>query len=399
VTTSYICFAQRFNANTVLLSLWPATTLAVLRAVERDRLRDGFAAGLLVAFCMLSKYQSAIFLATLLAAVYFLKGSARPYYSRAALICYAAAAIGVVPHLIWLQQNDYLPLRYMRVTTLRGFPTVVRESIVFVLASAGYMAPAVILYQWAGRAQWRRLVRALASGFRDKRLPLAIVTFGAAALTIAICLIRSGTLKTTYAIPMYFMLPFWLAMAPDLPFSAVALRRLRLVVAGILFACLAAAPLIGLVSFKLSTRLATRPKDEIVDAVTDAWHRHYGKPLRIVGGDEDYAISAPFYSNDHPSYLIGLDQRALDEFHLPMSQGPADFVPRLSPWVTAADIERDGLAIICSDEHWDWSTGCEAQAAKWLGDRGIELKMIAAEKDSLFPGLPYRFKIFFIPPK
>ena len=49
LSTTYVCFAQRFNANTVLISLWPAAALAVLRGLERNRIADGILAGLLVA--------------------------------------------------------------------------------------------------------------------------------------------------------------------------------------------------------------------------------------------------------------------------------------------------------------------------------------------------------------
>jgi 4-amino-4-deoxy-L-arabinose transferase-like glycosyltransferase len=398
ITTSYICFVQRFNANTILVSLWPATTLAVLRAVEHDRLRDGAVAGLLAGLCLLSKYQSVLFLLTLLVAVYFLENSARSYFSRSALTCYAVAAIVASPNILWLQHNDYLPLQYMRVTTARPWSTSLRESIVFILVASAFIAPAVIAYVWAGGRHWRGLVPALIGGFRGKGLPLAILTLGPPALTIAVCLLRSSTVRSTYAIPMFFVLPAWIAMAPSLPFDALALRRLRGIAAAVIFICLVASPVFGYANFVANSRLVTRPKDDVVDAVTTAWHQRFGKPLRIVAGDQDYAISAPFYSTDHPSYLIGFDRRDLAEFAIPMSHGPIDFVPRLSPWVNMAAIERDGLAIICSREAWLSSTGCREEAALWIRNRGMHFEADVAERDFLLPGPVYKFDIYFVPP-
>ncbi len=398
ITTTYVCFVQRFNANTILVSLWPATTLAVLRAVERDRLIDGVIAGLLAAFCMLSKYQSAIFLLVLFAAVYFIKGSARPYVGRAALACFAVGLLALVPHLIWLQHNDYLPIAYAQLSGARPWATVARESATFLLTSAGFVGVGVLAYAWAGGGNWWRLPAAFTSGFRGQRGAVAILVFGVEALTIAICLARSTTLKPIYAIPMYFMLPVWLAMASELPFDARALRRLRYLVGGIFLGGLLAAPVVGIVIAKANTRLASQPKDDVILAITDEWHRRYNMPLRIVGGDEDYAISAPFYSTDHPSYLIGFDRRVLGDFNLPMSNGPAGFVAHLSPWIDTAAIKRDGLAIVCSEESWSQPTGCLNEAARWLGEKGVSFELAVSENDFLFAGPVYKFEIFFLPP-
>jgi 4-amino-4-deoxy-L-arabinose transferase-like glycosyltransferase len=398
LTSSYLCFAQRFNANTILLSLWPATTLFTLRAVERNRLRDGFCAGLLAALCMLSKYQSAIFLTTLFVAVYFIKGMAQPYRSKAAWICYAVALTTVIPHLIWLRHTGFLPILYMRVTTIRPWPIVARESVTFLFAAAGYVAPAVIAYAWAGRHGWRTLSTAFTGGFRGKRRAVAILAFGVPVLTLAICLIRSSTVKTAYAIPMLFMLPIWFAMAPQLAFDNVVLGRIRSLAGGLILFLLIASPIVGVASFKIKARFATRPKDEIADAVTAAWHRQFGKPLRIVAGDEDYAIAVPFYSDDHPSYVIGFDERVLADFGLPMSGGRAGFVPRLSPWSSIAAIDRDGLAIVCAEEAWHSTSGCVQEAVQWVGRTGLQFELTAAEQHYWFAGPAYRFQVFFLPP-
>jgi hypothetical protein len=397
LTATYVCLAQRFNANTILISLWPATALAVLRGIERNRLVDGALAGLLATFSLLSKYTSALFLLELFAFVYFMKGSARVSVSRGALVCYAVALLALMPHLVWLERNDYLPFHYMQITTARPWSVALQESVVFIFSSAGFVGIAVLAYFWASGAPIRRLPAVLASGFRGRRGTVAILVFGVELLTIASCLVRSSTLKPIYAIPMYFMVPIWVAMASELPFDAVALRRLRRLVGAIFLLYLAASPIAGFVMAKLDTRLATRPKDEVTAAVTQEWHRRYHRPLRIVGGDKDYAIAVPFYSADHPSYLIGFDVRELEEGGMPMSHGPADFSPRLSPWIDMAAMRQDGLAIICADE-WATTTQCKNEATQWLGAKGVEFELPATETDFVIGEPTYKFHIFFLPP-
>jgi hypothetical protein len=398
LSTSYVCLAQRFNANTMLLSLWPAATLVTLRAVERNRLRDGALAGLLAAACLLSKYHSAIFLLSLLVAVCFIAGTAKVLLSRAALASYAVASLALVPHLVWLKENDFLPLTYMADSTARSWNTSLRESIVFVVTSAGFMAAGLVAYFWATGTGLSRLPVVLVRGFSGRRLALAILIFATGLLTIASCLARSSTIRPIYAIPMYFMVPFWLAMAEELPFDGRALNRLRAVVLVVFLGCLAFAPVLGFVFAWQNQEFVWRPRAEIAAAVTQEWHRRFGRPLKLVAGDEDYAIAAPFYSLDHPAYLIGFDNRVLEDFGASLSHGPANFNPIYSPWADAAAIKRDGMAIICSEEHWHIRTGCIGEAERWLGTTGILIELSAGETDYFTHGPVYKFRIFFLPP-
>lgn len=55
----YQFHAQRFNANTVLLPLWPLATLCFLRSFETRRPGWAAAAGVVGAFAILGKYYSA----------------------------------------------------------------------------------------------------------------------------------------------------------------------------------------------------------------------------------------------------------------------------------------------------------------------------------------------------
>ena len=56
--------AINFNANTVLLSLWPWTAFAFVKAMQTGRARDGVAFGAIAAAAMLCKYYSGLLLAT-----------------------------------------------------------------------------------------------------------------------------------------------------------------------------------------------------------------------------------------------------------------------------------------------------------------------------------------------
>ena len=398
LSATYLCLAMRINANTILISLWPATTLAGLRGIERNRLGDGIVAGLLVAACLLSKYFSVVFLLPLLVTAYFLTGSAKIYRSRSALACYAVVVLAVIPHLIWLQHNDYLPFRYANFATQRIWQASLKESAFFIVTTAGFVAIGTFAYLLSAGTSLLRLPAVLASGFTGKRGAIAILVFGPQLVTIALGLAWSSSVRPIYAIPMLFANPIWIAMAREVHFTARSLRRMRRVVLAIFLVCLTGAPIMTVVFVRNHVRLSVQPKDEILKLVTDEWHRRFRQPLRIVSGDEDYAIGAPFYSPDNPDYLIGFDRRVLDDFAMPMAHGPADFDLRLSPWLTMGAIKDRGMAIICSEEHWSQPTGCDRLAVQWLGADTTPIEVSSTE-DSIFSGGQiFKFHVYFLPP-
>lgn len=397
-TTMYLCFAGRFNANTILLSLWPATTLAVLRAAETDRLISGAVAGVLVGLCLLSKYQSITFLAALFVAVYFLKRSATVYRSRAAIACYLVAGATVAPHVAWLVHHGLLPFRYADVTTARAFGDVVREVALFPLASVLFLAPAFVVYSVAAGWNWRQALAAFAKPFVGERAFVAILALGPLVVTMVACLVRSSTLKPLYATPMFFMVPIWFAMSP-VGVGPGLLGRARKACAAVLIGTLVIAPVIAGVAVSRHAAFAIRPKAEIVRAVTAEWHRRFDRPLRIVAGTEDYAIAAPFYGGDGSSYLVGLDRRVLHDFDMSSGNEPTAAILGHSPWITPQRIAEEGLAVICSQEPKHLRlTGCDEEAANWIGPGG-QFELMTAAKSLLGWELPeHRFKVYFRPP-
>jgi hypothetical protein len=397
LSATYVCFAQRFNANTVLVSLWPATLLAALRGMERNRLIDGVLAGLLAAACLLSKYYSLLFLVSMFASAGVFARSAKVYTSRAAITCYSVTALCIVPHLIWLWQNDFLPLHYAWIAGHRAWIASFRESGLFILAAAGFVGTGTVLYLAVARFPLWRLPSVLASGFTGKRKAFAILIFGIEASTIACGLIFSSAVRPVYAIPMAFLVPIWIAMA-DVPFNAQSLKRMRVAVLAVFLGCLALAPVMGLAFTRLNVRLAVQPRDELADFITTEWHHRFDRPLRIVAGDEDYAISAPFYSSDHPDYLIGFDWRVLADFGMHLSHGPADFDYRLSPWLNPDAVRREGMVIVCSQEWNGISTDCDWEASLWLGPAGIRIDRSLAAEGMDEPCPPFLFHIYFLPP-
>jgi hypothetical protein len=328
--------------------------------------------------------------------LYFPRRSTAVYGSSAAVSCYGIVVALMAPHVLWLADHQFLPFHYAQATTGRPFPVAVLEILRFPLVSALFLAPAIIIYATAAGWNWRRVIVACQQPFAGARASVAMLAFGPLVLTMVICLLRPSTLKLVYATPLFFMVPVWFAMAP-VPVSGRLLPRVRKACTAVLAACLAISPFVAGIAFAEIAPFMARPKSEIARAVTDEWHRRFGAPLRIVAGTEEYALAAPFYSRDHPSYLFGFDAKALQDFGMDLGRGPTEAVLIHSPWVSRDRIARQGLAVICSHEptRMAFGFGCDQEAAFWVGSKG-ETWQVQVEKSLLGLPLPsYRFQIYF----
>ncbi|KAH2815103.1 hypothetical protein KXV85_004605, partial [Aspergillus fumigatus] len=102
LTPVYQFHAQRFNANTVLLSVWPLATYCFLRSFQTHSLSWAAAAGLSAGLAMLGKYYSVFLLAAFVCAA--MSHRLRWVYLRSSAP-WISAVVGVItlgPHLHWL---------------------------------------------------------------------------------------------------------------------------------------------------------------------------------------------------------------------------------------------------------------------------------------------------------
>lgn len=346
----YANLAGKFNADTVLLSLWPWTAYAYFRAA-RPGAAYGWcvALGALAAAAMLGKYFSGVLLASL-----FLISLARPwrswYADRRPYLALAVFILLLAPHLAWEWSNDF-PFRYYLSGKFAGGDGTARRTS-FILSAFYYWCVPWLACAWL----WRRLPRQATPCPTLPTAPLVALTLFPATITLMLHLLLGIHLTTHWAIPLWFALPALLALwlAPRLPEASLwpQLRRplaalaLLILAGNALYASQAA--LRGKASYYYS-------RQALVAAVEAAFaERHPGATLQWVGGTWAESASFAFFSPTHPRALPGVP----------------DAMPALvNPHPTWA---REHGAILCTGTYGTGhDVACEAQAERWLQARGI----------------------------
>lgn len=114
----YTTLASKYNANSILLMLWPWTIYSFLKATQRPQhwlklLLNSIFLGLMASFSVLGKYFSGILLLTLLF-VSLLPLYRSWYRSFSPYLALFIFCICVTPHLYWLTQHQFPTLQYLQ---------------------------------------------------------------------------------------------------------------------------------------------------------------------------------------------------------------------------------------------------------------------------------------------
>lgn len=102
---------EKFNANTILISLLPTTYYFFLNMLNQQRYKDAVLFGIFAGLAFLGKYFAGIFL-FLLSVFYLIYATKnKKFYVLSILTLIVFLAI-ISPHIYWLFQNDFITLKY-----------------------------------------------------------------------------------------------------------------------------------------------------------------------------------------------------------------------------------------------------------------------------------------------
>lgn len=298
----YQFHAQRFNANMVLLPLWPLATYCFLRAFESKDPCWATAAGLSSALAILGKYYSIFLIAGFLFAA-ILHPSRREYFRSASpwiSTFFGLAALG--PHVHWLAMTHAPTFSYALAHAHAGADLSVPLSEVFFFMTGLSAALAIPALSWV-----------MIAGYRLKQMPddfrtmspglwlLFLVAIGTIVFPILTSLVLRTDLPSLWGLQGLFLFVILVVCTTRYSIERFYSINLTVLVAGIgAIAVLVAAPIHavyrnaqGYEEGRSFYRLAAL-------ALTRQWHGIASTQLSAVTGAEALALGAAFYSPDHP---------------------------------------------------------------------------------------------------
>ena len=374
---TYQFHAQRFNANAVLLAIWPIATYCFLRSFETREIRWAMAAGATAALATLGKYYSVFLIVSFVFAAichpqrraYF--GSSAPWVSAVT----GRAVLG--PHLHWLATTGAMPFTYaLEERTGKAFGPALMEALVFLSGLAAVLAiPAVT---WVLIAGYR--LKKLPHDFRSMN-PGLVLLFLVAVGTIVFPVIASVGLGTDlppiWALQGLFLFVILIVCGASYPIERFYSVNLALLVIGIaVIAVVVVAPVHAFYRNSHPLNEGRNFYRQSAEELTRQWRHQSDIALPAVGGDEGLAFATAFYSPDHPSYearLVCPGREALPQTNF-----------------------NRGWAALCFDGDKDCIATIERIAAP--ASRIVRSEFVVQSTLLGRPGATQRLKAFMVPP-
>ncbi len=367
----YSTLASKFNANAILLSVWPWVAVAWLHSV-RNVGRSGWlwsaALGLLSALAMLGKYYSGVFLLGIFLAAWASQAGRHWLVTRKPWLALLVFGMCLLPHLQWLHAHDYVTLRYVGEQGAKDgtdWPQLYK----FAIAPMAYWLLPWLLCAWLCapgqpsllerlRGWPLRLLRCWLPQGRDDTL------FWLAMLPGLITLVFGVTgfvaLSLPWAIPVGFGFSLlWLrnltAAQTDTNGIAKMTNRLRRYTLAWCLLVLLISPLFAWYQAVEGSYSHYMPRREAASELLKGWHeRHPEQPLRWVGGAWAENALLAFYGDDSIQVVPGV---------------PDQFPATVNP---VANWDQQGGLLLCPMGELEKPAGtdCPQKMQTWLQAKG-----------------------------
>lgn len=367
--------ALKFNANTILIPLWAATTWWFLRSFETRNLIWAALAGLAAAAAMLGKYWSIILLAAL--GIGALSDSRRRVYFRslAPWVTVGVGLIAIAPHVYWLiASSQFAPFEWALEHKV-PLSSAVRLAFRFLGGVAAFMAVPILIVLAATRFDHAAIRDTLWPPAGPRRMTL-VVFLSPLPLAALVGMALSTDVNALWMMSGMTLLPVVLLSSPLVTLSRQLVVALCAVAVALPFFFVAVSPAIATYIHRAGIPNYAAHYQLIAQAIERVWRDYTDRPLRIVGSYVNVVNGAVPYLSDAPSSYDLL-------------------APKYTPWVDDRRLAREGAALVCPVP--------EVHCLKELDRIGVRPGAKTAEVEITrsylgIAGRPVRYRIVVIPP-
>ena len=366
--------AVRFNANTVLLIVWPWLAWSWLKAIHEPSYRYAILLGLLAAMSILGKYYSGVILLSIGIATLTTPSGRKWLLSRYCIVAVSSGALLLAPHLYWLLENNFPTFQYLDEKSEGrepGFQSWIRFAFIPLI----YCLIPWLFIAWIyapGESIWIR-VKHFSSNLiiawkpQKAHLPLFILVTGPWLFTLAIGATGAVILRTPFAIPIVFACAIlWLVNlnARHQVDLEIVTRKCRNLFAVWLCLVVGLAPVYAWQQANRGAHNFYLPRAAAAQELLAAWNQDTNKlPLKWASGFWPEQTLVSFYGRDDIRILHGLP-----------GQFPAT-VNEYTKWQT-----EPGL-FVCplGSEKKPFKSHCPSSVEQWFHSKNLQPRVIEIE--------------------
>ena len=287
-----------FNVNICQLPFWSLTVYFSWKIYNSREIKfvDCFLVGLFAAFGFLSKYLFIYLLVSIdLLFVYLIFIKKDRKFDFKYLITLEVFLIILVPHLIWLYNNDFITITYgLARTGLEQSSLIdhIKFPVIFLLKQIGILIPFLFLI-------WLLVKKVkLKFNFRDKKLLfLLAINILPIILMFLTSVITGSKIRTMWMTPFYL---FFGTMFVYLLQSQIDIKKLKSFTFGFVFLFFLSPIIYGYVSISKDNKRTDYPGKDIALKTQYAWDQQFNSKINVVYGNEWNAGNLSYHLKSRP---------------------------------------------------------------------------------------------------
>ena len=300
-----------FNVNVCQLPFWSLTVYFSWKIFNSKEIKflDCFLVGLFAAIGFLSKYLFVYLLVSIdLLFIYLIFIKKERKFDFKYLITVEVFLIVLVPHLIWLNNNEFITITYGLARTgleQSGLIDHIKYPIIFLAKQIGILVPFIFLILL--------LVKKVKTKFdlKDKKLLFLIaINFLPIILMFLTSIITGSKIRTMWMTPFYL---FFGTLFVYLLKDQINIKKLKSFMFGFVFLFFLSPMLYAYVSITKEDKRTDYPGKGIAIKTQYAWDQQFSSTINVVMGDEWNAGNLSYHLKSRPKWIGTVDRNELDQ--------------------------------------------------------------------------------------
>ncbi len=292
--------SPEFNVNVCQLPFWSLVVYNSWKIYETKnvKFKDCFLVSLFAAFGFLSKYLFIYLLVSIVSLfIYLIFFKKTKRFDFKYLITLEVFIVLLVPHLIWLFNNDFVTILYgLERSGLEGTGIIehIKNPIIFLLKQIGILIPFFFLiYLLVKKIKFR-------INFKDRKLLFLIfINLIPLILMLITSIITGSKIRTMWMTPFYL---FYGVLFVYLFQSQINIRKINSFLYAFLFLFFLSPLLYSYVSISQTDKRTDYPGKEIATKVQLTWSQDFEKEIEFVTGDEWKAGNLSYHLKSRPNW-------------------------------------------------------------------------------------------------
>ena len=282
-----------FNVNVCLIPFWALTVFYCWKGFKDNKTIDWLLLGLFAGFGFLSKYLF-IYLGIAID-VFLLYMIIKKKINFKCLISFIPFLIVLLPHLVWLTENNYITITYGLHRTGAEDPNIlnhIKHPLIFLGKQIGILIPLFLMLLFLN---FRFKIK---SNFKDNKLLfLLVINIIPIVLMFLTSMIMGVKIRTMWMTPFYL---FFGVLIIYIFQSQINLKKLKSFLSAFLILFVFSPFAYAYISITETDKRTDYSCKEIAQKVQSEWNNNFEDPINVVFGNEWNAGNLSYHLNSRP---------------------------------------------------------------------------------------------------